>query len=237
MAASWRSGQTGAVSDASLERELRARWAADVGRRPGADQALAALLTRHREPGRCYHTETHVARVLREAQRLADAVDLPGATARQVRLAAWFHDAVYDPRAPAGTNEAASAALGERVLAELGEPLAGCAEVGRLVLLTAGHEPRPDDTAGAVLIDADLAVLAADQAAYQAYADGVRREYAHVDDAAWRTGRAALLRSFIDRSRLFHLDVEPDRERRARANLGAELARLEPPSPASVVIP
>ena len=225
------------MSDASLERELRARWAADVGRRPGADQALTALLARHREPVRRYHTAVHVARVLREAQRLADAVDLPGAAARGVRLAAWFHDAVYDPRAPAGANEAASAALAGRVLAEMGEPEGGCAEVQRLVLLTAGHEPAPGDAAGAVLIDADLAVLTADPAAYQAYVDGVRSEYAHVDDAAWRTGRAAVLRSFLERPALFRVPVDAGRDARARANLRAELARLDPPSPASVVVP
>ena len=40
---------------------------------------------------------------------------------------------------------------------------------------------------------ADLAVLGADVAGYDAYVTGVRQEYRHVDDATWREGRAAVL--------------------------------------------
>ena len=69
-------------------------------------------------------------------------------------------------------------------------------------MVTAAHDPTSPDEA--VLCDADLAVLAADPATYTAYATGVRAEYAHVDDAAWRAGRAAVLRAFLDRPVLFH---------------------------------
>ena len=50
-----------------------------------------------------------------------------------------------------------------------------------------------------MLLDADLAVLGSEPAAYQAYVTGVRAEYGHVDDAAWATGRAAVLRGLLDR--------------------------------------
>lgn len=222
------------MSDASLQRELAARWAGDVGHGAAARAALDGLLTRHREPHRRYHTAVHVAHVLRAVARLAEAIGADAATTRTVRLAAWYHDAVYDPRAAAGANEEASAALAERELVDLGEPAALAAAVARLVRLTAGHQPAPDDRAGALLIDADLGVLAADPATYQAYVNGVRAEYAHVDDDAWRAGRAAVLRGFLDRPRIHHLDVEPEREARARANLAAELSGLTGAPPASV---
>ncbi len=220
------------MSDAALERELTTRWAGDMGHRGPAGDALRSLLARHAEPHRRYHTTVHVAHVLRAVQRLADGAALDAASARTVRLAAWYHDVVYDPRAGAGANEAASATLAERTLVDLGEPGATAAEVARLIRLTAGHEPAADDLTGAVLIDADLGVLGADPAGYQAYVNGVRTEYAHVDEVGWRTGRAAVLRNFLDRPRIYHLDLE--RERRARANLAAELSGLTAPPPASV---
>ena len=213
-----------AVSE--VERELRARWAADVGAGSAADDALLSLLVRHAEPHRRYHTARHVAHVLRAVQRLAAPAGLDELRARTVHLAAWYHDAIYDPRAAAGENERASAALARRALGALGEPEAVVAEVERLVLLTAGHEPAVDDRAGQVLVDADLDVLSAEPAAYDAYRRGVRAEYAHVDDAGWRAGRAAFLRGMIARPRLYLLAVEPAREPRARANLAAELASL-----------
>ena len=100
---------------------------------------------------------------------------------------AFFHDAVYDPHA--ADNEEQSARLAERVLAELGWDEARGRRVGDLVRATAAHEAPPDDDT-AVLLDADLAVLGSDPAAYQAYVTGVRAEYAHVDAAGWRVGRA-----------------------------------------------
>jgi predicted metal-dependent HD superfamily phosphohydrolase len=213
-----------AVSE--MERELRARWAADVGTGSATDDALRALLVRHAEPHRRYHTARHVAHVLRAVQRLAEPAGLDEPTARTVRLAAWYHDAIYDPRAAAGDNERASAALARRALGALGEPEAVVAEIERLVVLTAGHEPATDDRDGQLLVDADLDVLSAEPAVYDAYRRGVRTEYAHVDDDGWRTGRAAFLRGMIARPRLSLLDAEPAREPRARANLAAELAGL-----------
>ena len=81
----------------------------------------------------------------------------------------------------------------------------------------------PDEAA---LCDADLAVLAADPATYAAYAAGVRAEYAHIDEAGWRTGRAAVLRAFLERPVLFHTAAMAGRDAAAHADLAAELATL-----------
>ena len=64
-------------------------------------------------------------------------------------------------------------------------------ETARLIRLTAGHQVAPDDASGAVLVDADLAILAAPPDAYDRYTVEVRAEYGHLDDDAWRTGRRA----------------------------------------------
>ena len=109
-----------------------------------------------------------------------------------VRAAALFHDAIYDPRSP--TNEADSAPLAAGALApaRLGRRSAWHA-VAALIEATAGHDTAVarGDAEAAVLFDADLAILGSSPAEYQAYVTGVRAEYAHVDDAGWRTGRAS----------------------------------------------
>jgi predicted metal-dependent HD superfamily phosphohydrolase len=208
-----------------VEQELRDRWALVAGQGAAAESALAGLLARYREPHRHYHGAAHVVRVLRDVDELLGLVPVDDGDA--VRLAAWFHDAVYDPRSSG--NEAASARLADEVLGSLGLPAGRRAGVARLVLATATHEPGSADEA--VLIDADLAVLAADPATYSAYAKGVRREYLFLDDASWRRGRAEVLRSFLGRTRIFTTDARREREARARANLTAELAGLEPSAP------
>jgi predicted metal-dependent HD superfamily phosphohydrolase len=200
---------------ASPRPDLLRRW-------PGPEELGADLMRRYEEPHRRYHTVTHLAEVLEHVDALAAEAD----DAEAVRLAAWFHDAVYDPSA--GDNEERSAELAERVLTETGRPAATVAEVGRLVRLTATHDPAGGDRDGAVLCDADLAILAAEPARYAAYAAAVREEYAAVPDEAFRRGRADVLRRLLDLPALFHTAAGRERwEEAARHNVRAELMLLE----------
>ncbi|QDY77457.1 HD domain-containing protein [Streptomyces qinzhouensis] len=179
------------------------------------------LLARWSEPQRRYHTTDHLAAVLDRVDLLADRAADPDL----VRLAAWFHDAVYRP--DRSENEERSAGLAERALPEAGLSAAATAEVARLVRLTVSHAPEPGDANGAVLCDADLAILASPPAAYRAYARAVREEYAFVPDDAFRQGRAEVLRRLLGLPRLFHTPYGArEWETAARANLTAELARL-----------
>jgi predicted metal-dependent HD superfamily phosphohydrolase len=184
------------------------------------ERRLAAVAARYDEPHRRYHGPQHLVAVLADIDRLLGSVVVDDPTA--VRLAALFHDAIYDPRS--SLNEERSAELARTELEGLVDPSTVDA-VCRLVLATAAHAPSADDEA--VLLDADLAVLAADTATYDAYAAGVRAEYAHVDDLTWRIGRGAVLRSFLDRPRIFTTPASAGRERVARANLERELRSLK----------
>jgi predicted metal-dependent HD superfamily phosphohydrolase len=192
------------------------RWGAS----PAAAKAVAdELIARYREPHRRYHTLEHIGEVLGVLARLG--------AGEAVELAAWFHDAVYDPRAAAGASEQKSAALARDRLAALGAPDELVREVARLVELTAGHEPNADDADGRALADADLAILGAPADRYERYRADVRAEYDHVPDDAWRTGRADVLRRFLERPRLFHDDaLHRELDPQARANLSDELRSL-----------
>ncbi|MFG3387738.1 HD domain-containing protein [Streptomyces rochei] len=208
---------------------LRSRFARalDGARGPGGgpDPAPYAdnLLARWREPQRRYHTLAHLTAVLDHIDVLEEHADDPDA----VRLAAWFHDAVYLPER--SENEERSARLAERALPEAGVPAGRTAEVARLVRLTVTHAPAEDDRDGQVLCDADLSILASPPSAYAAYTAAVRQEYHFVPDDAFREGRAAILRRLLALPALFHTPHGRRAwEATARYNLTGELEMLSP---------
>jgi predicted metal-dependent HD superfamily phosphohydrolase len=176
------------------------------------------LLQRYFPSGRGYHDIEHLAEVLERIEELGSATP-------EVRLAAWFHDAVYDG-AP-GRDEERSAALAVQVLSALAVPSKTAQRVHDLVLVTAAHAPVEGDEAAALLCDADLAILAAAPERYARYVAGVRKEYGHLDDDTFVRGRAAVLESLLARPRLFATATGRQRwEERARRNVTEELRGL-----------
>jgi predicted metal-dependent HD superfamily phosphohydrolase len=206
-------------------------WAALAGDSPTSRTEWAAVVEAWSEPHRRYHDLAHLAAVLGIVGELADAADDPDA----VRLAAWYHDVVYDPQRP--DNERVSAERARAGLRGLVDE-ARVAEVERLVLLTAGHDPAPDDANGAVLCDADLAVLASPPEAYATYASAVRAEYGHLSDEVFTAGRAAVLEQLLALPALYRLPaVAGQWTARARANLTAELSLLRARAASSAADP
>lgn len=178
-------------------------------------------MARYADPARHYHDLRHLRDVLDRVALLTPDPD----ELRAVLLAAWYHDAVYDVRAD--DNEERSAALAEQALSAAGEGAAVVLEVTRLIRLTASHQVTPDDRNGAVLCDADLAVLAGDEQSYALYTSAVREEYAHVDTESFRRGRAAVLERLLELPVLFSTSHgRAHWEAPARSNLTAELASL-----------
>jgi predicted metal-dependent HD superfamily phosphohydrolase len=187
------------------------------------DAAGAYLLGRWSEPQRQYHDVGHLTAVLDVIDRYAPLAAHPD----RVRVAAWMHDAIYDPRALGDANERDSAEFAEGLLTTLGAPAEVAAEVARLVGLTAGHATGTGDPDGELLCDADLAVLAGDEDRYAAYTAAIRREYAHVPDADFRAGRSRVLTALLDLPSIYRLAPLRDAwEERARANLTRELDAL-----------
>ncbi|MDR2255222.1 MAG: DUF4031 domain-containing protein [Arthrobacter sp.] len=191
---------------------------------PGAPDLFDDVHARWSAPERHYHDRRHLAQVLRGLDWLAPREDGVGAgQLRAARLAAWWHDAVYN--GVAGTDEEDSATLAAASLSPL-EPASTVRRVEELILMTANHEPR--DQAAALLSDADLRVLARPAASYLRYVADVRRDYAHVSDAEFAAGRAAVLASLLGRERLYLTGSgHAAWEAAARANLEAELKSIE----------
>jgi len=211
--------------------ELRAQLTAQVA------ELGESLLQAWEQPHRAYHHSGHLSQMLADLDRLY-AHRAQGATPLASILAAWFHDAVYEG-AP-GEDERRSEQLAGASL----EPLVAAGLLSAdelqmvrcLVRATATHElPESAELPAGYAVtdiefflDADMAILAADSARYRRYLRGVRSEYSHFDDEAFRTGRTTFLRSILGRERVFlsekglQLWEEP-----ARTNLRSELTEWE----------
>lgn len=189
--------------------------------RAAADALADELIERHSESHRRYHTVTHVREVLGFLDELGESASNP----RAVRLAAMYHDAVYEPLAP--DNEQRSAELARARLTQAGVEASTITEVARLIDLTAGHDVRIDDANGSALIDADLGILASPSERYDEYRHQIRQEYASVDDKTYTAGRIGVLEGFVSRPAIFHTSPRrTERDFAARENMNRELAWL-----------
>ncbi len=199
----------------SLKLPLLARWNTAM---PGHDGLFLDLLDRWGEEHRNYHGRTHLLAVL----EALDVLTGPEAPPRPVLLAAWFHDAVY--RGIAGRDEEESATLAEDSLARAGLAAAEVDEVARLVRMTAEHRPEAGDRSAALLSDADLAILGGSPETYARYLAAVRQDFAHISDADFAAGRAAVVRGLLGLEPLFHTGRARELwQAAARRNLRGEL--------------
>ena len=104
---------------------------------------------------------------------------------------------------------------------------ADAAEVARLIRATAKHRTDAADRLGALLISIDLSILGTDSEGYRLYVDGVRKEYAHVPDPLWQTGRAAVLERLLNADPLYRdAEFRGRFEAQARRNMEDELRSL-----------
>ncbi len=203
--------------------DLLEAWAALISRHsrePGAIEVGRGLLEAWSQPHRTYHSVSHLRDILAGVDDLAVFAD----DADAVRLAAWYHDAVYDGRPD---DEERSARRAEQELSALGVVPALVDEVARLVRMTITHDPAQGDRNAEVLSDADLSALAVPPGRYQLNSAAIRGEYPHVPDDVFRKGRLQVLAALLEGPGVFR--TEPGRQRweaAARDNMRAEMAAL-----------
>ncbi len=193
---------------------------------PGSAALGRELLERWQEPHRHYHDVRHLAHALDALAAISD-----GEPSRPVALALWFHDAVY--AGSPGSDEERSAELAQAELEAAGLPRAEVEEVHRLVLLTAGHSPEPGDHAGALVVDADLAVLGQPPGRYHYYVRNVRLEHQQLPDPVFASGRLGVVERLLSVQPLYRTPVGRRLwSGQARTNLDLEQRRWRLVAPA-----
>lgn len=193
---------------------LRANWHEVMPEHPERGEELIA---RWSEPHRVYHGVDHLLDVLRHVDSFAG----PEHDVFLVRLAAWYHDAVYVVGTRQVSNEEASARLSIRELSRLGLEQEELGTVARLVRMTATHVPGSSDPDGELLCDADLAVLGRSADAYEDYRTAIRAEYASVPDEVFLPARLRVMADLL-RGQVFRTGGGRALEEAAVRNIRAE---------------
>lgn len=182
-----------------------------------AEKAFNLLVEAYSSSDRYYHTLKHIYHVL----KTIDNLQAYTRNLANVQFAAWFHDVVYDTKAQ--NNEEKSADYACELLSNLGIPPSNITAVACLIINTKNHQAAADDFDSQVLLDADLAILAANPVQYREYANSIRQEYAWVSEAEYIVGRAHVLERFLQRQRIYFTTLMFEvGEKPARCNLNAE---------------
>lgn len=187
---------------------------------------LEELAARYAEPQRRYHTGDHVLACFDARDRIERV------HSGTIDLALLFHDAVYEPLAT--DNEERSAILLRELASRAGVAGGIVDRAAALVLSTRHGASENDDHAPdtAVVLDADLSILGADEATFAQYERDVRAEYAVVDDASYARGRAHVLTAILEQRPLYRTSAAQELwENAARTNLARSLRILSPSSP------
>jgi predicted metal-dependent HD superfamily phosphohydrolase len=186
------------------------------------------LIERWSAPDRHFHNLRHLAAVLHRVDELAEETHEP----EVVRLAAWYHGAVFDAdrkvayETQGGEQTTASAELARKQLTALGISSESADRVGHLVDTLARHKPDKGDFDSAVLNDADLAMLAEEPQRYKKYVADVRAEYSHIPLGDYLEARIKVLSKLLQRPKLYASPLGAAWEEPARQNVDAELHRL-----------
>jgi predicted metal-dependent HD superfamily phosphohydrolase len=171
--------------------------------------------------GRRYHTPKHLEACLREFDGVRSLALYPG----EVEMALWFHDAVYSTWR--SDNEARSAELAGEIMRSGGAQSPSIQRVKATILATRHQEDAPNEDA-ALVVDIDLSILGQAEDVYQEFERNIRREYWWVPRRRYVAGRCLILKSFLQRSTIYHFDEFRTRyEAIARLNLTAAITRLE----------
>ncbi len=184
------------------------------------EETFRSLISAYSEKHRYYHTLEHVADCLRHLDTCAAQIEKP----REVELALWFHDAIYNPLS--SKNERKSADWAASFLSTNSATDELATKVDHLIMGTK-HDAPTHTNDESILVDIDLAILGTDAATYNVFEKAVRQEYQIIPIFLYRKKRAAVLRGFIERPCIYQNEpFKSEREQQARNNLAYALSNL-----------
>jgi predicted metal-dependent HD superfamily phosphohydrolase len=199
------------------------RWEAlltGLGARPEAE-TFSKLKSAYAEKHRAYHTSRHID----ECLSLLDEFNHLAVHAAEVECALWFHDAIYEPMS--SSNEERSADLASDFGRRMGVSADSMARIRSHILATR-HVGLPADGDARLVVDIDLAILGSEPNRYAEFERDVRKEYRWVPGIIYRSKRAEILRSFLDRPRIYHWEAVHERlEAQARSNVSQAIRTLK----------
>ena len=186
------------------------------------DDLFQIIQGKYSEKSRFYHNFSHVKTLLGLFESFADKTRDPQA----IQFAIWFHDLIYDTRK--SDNEAESARLASEMLDKLRVNMETIGLTRDLILATKDHSGRNLAYDAKLFLDMDLAILGMSTEIYKEYSLAIRQEYSWVSESMYRQGRKKVLKSFVERDKIYFTDEMIARyEAQARKNIISEIKSLE----------
>jgi predicted metal-dependent HD superfamily phosphohydrolase len=183
-------------------------------------EVLEALINLYSLPERFYHNLSHIA----DCHLIFDRARPLATHPEEIELAIWFHDAIYDTRS--SNNEQRSAEWAKSVIHQAGLSPELAERLARMILATCHHGEVQDNDAQ-ILVDVDLAILGREKEVFWQYEENIRQEYAWVPADLFRQKRLEILRGFLNRPHIYHLEAYREKfEETARVNLAQAIACL-----------
>lgn len=184
------------------------------------EQAYAMLLQKYQEKHRAYHNVAHINDCLSQLDQLPALHP----EAREIELAIWFHDVIYDPYGK--DNERKSAQKAELFIFDNVADDEPGKRISDLIMATL-HQAPPTNSAEALIMDIDISILGRDETSYQRYTEQVRQEYRFVPRFLYRTKRVEILQKFLQRESLYSTPYFQEQyEEQARKNIAQEIEQL-----------
>ena len=144
----------GKEGDSPTPDTWRRAWT-ELGATRCDDQTLRSLILAYEEPERAYHSYQHIRDCFEVFAKLSPLAQRPW----EVRVALWFHDAIYDPKR--SDNELRSAEWAKETAIRFGVAPAVADRIHALIMATR-HQAVPADPDQQVLVDVDLSILGAE---------------------------------------------------------------------------
>jgi predicted metal-dependent HD superfamily phosphohydrolase len=167
----------------------------------------------YQQPHRKYHTFQHINESLQLFDHYHHLAEQPLA----VEFALWFHDTVYQPQE--SDNEQQSAIWATNILKQGQVSTILTQQIYDLIMATAHQQPAKTNDEK-LLVDIDLAILAASPTRFAEYQQQIRAEYAWVAEAVYQQKRGEILtRLYNDGNIYHHPEIKAALETAARINL------------------
>jgi predicted metal-dependent HD superfamily phosphohydrolase len=209
--------------------QLATKWVVQIwpGDLAWVDQVIQHLTAAYTQPERRYHNLVHLTKGLELLEVYLPQIDDKD---RLPLVWAWlWHDVVYDPAS--STNEEQSVTSSNLMVDKAPSLLFNRrsfkTKTARYIMVTKGHKAKT--AAEQLLASVDLSILGADPEEFDEYETNIRLEYGYVPDEAFRSGRLAVLDSFLSRPDIYEFGSLHQRfEIPARLNLERARQKLLP---------
>lgn len=178
------------------------------------------LINAYNQKNRAYHNINHIKLCLNEFDQVKDRLKNP----KEVELAIWFHDVIYDPKSAYNEEESA-----EFAVLMFHNYKTTCIRIDRVkdLILATKHDRSNDTSDAEYLVDIDISIFGYPLEIYKDYEKNIRKEYEWVPEMIYRKKRKELLISFLSRDKIYHTNFFSNKyELQSRSNLKSTIKLL-----------